>query len=135
MRQCGSCKVAKPLTDFNKKGNGYQSRCRQCQKEYYKNYYDTTPKEKQRLLNSNKLQKKKTKEYVDSLKENKPCADCGVSYPPYVMDFDHVGSKTMNISKMRQVNGRDTIDKEISKCELVCANCHRIRTHTRLVNL
>lgn len=64
--------------------------------------------------------------------KNKPCADCGVSYPPYVMDFDHAGDKVANVSEMVAQRASVTaIDAEIAKCEVVCANCHRERTHRR----
>jgi hypothetical protein len=58
-----------------------------------------------------------------------PCVDCGVQYPYYVMDFDHVrGEKRFALSQ-HQARGLKLIDEEIAKCDLVCANCHRIRTH------
>jgi hypothetical protein len=73
-----------------------------------------------------------TKKYLDECKRQ-PCTDCGLSYPPYVMDFDHVrGDKVANLSQLR--NGRakwEIILAEIAKCEIVCANCHRQRTHLR----
>lgn len=66
--------------------------------------------------------------------KSKPCADCGVLYPYYVMDFDHVrGEKLANVSSM--ATGRfkvSDIDAEIAKCDVVCANCHRVRTYTRM---
>ena len=72
-------------------------------------------------------------ESVKSLKEASPCADCGIKYPYYVMDFDHVGGdKTMNVSRLaRGAGGKARLLQEISKCDLVCANCHRKRTHLR----
>lgn len=61
-----------------------------------------------------------------------PCADCGVKYPPYVMDFDHVsGDKEFNIGSKSHGRSVEKVLEEISKCEIVCANCHRIRTHER----
>lgn len=67
--------------------------------------------------------------------KSKPCLDCGVSYPYYVMDFDHVrGEKLFNLSEV--VNGaqsKKVILEEIAKCEVVCANCHRIRTFGSVV--
>lgn len=61
-----------------------------------------------------------------------PCADCRVSYPPVVMDFDHVrGEKLKNVSRMRSV-ALDKLVAEIAKCDVVCSNCHRLRTHARL---
>lgn len=62
-----------------------------------------------------------------------PCADCGVRYPPYVMDFDHVrGDKVDLVPRMavRPVSLLHLL-REIAKCEVVCANCHRLRTSRR----
>lgn len=75
---------------------------------------------------------KRVKEYVFALKESTPCADCGINYPSYVMDFDHLGDKEYQISNMIHA-GYDipSVQKEIDKCEIVCSNCHRIRTHNR----
>lgn len=68
------------------------------------------------------------KRFVNAAKAGKPCADCGRIYPPYVMDFDHVrGVKAANISQMK--SSLEDIAAEIAKCDLVCANCHRERTH------
>ncbi len=62
-----------------------------------------------------------------------PCVDCGISYPYYVMDFDHREEKTTEINKL--VKGGPslkTLQKEIDKCDVVCSNCHRIRTFNRM---
>jgi hypothetical protein len=64
--------------------------------------------------------------------KDKPCKDCGVQYPPYVMDFDHVrGEKVKNVSSMRS-QSLEAIVLEADKCDVVCANCHRARTYGRL---
>jgi hypothetical protein len=62
-----------------------------------------------------------------------PCLDCGVRYPSYVMDFDHRQGveKDMNISRMVSGWGTRRLEAEIAKCDVVCANCHRERTHQR----
>ncbi len=64
-----------------------------------------------------------------------PCADCGNSYPSYVMDFDHIperGKKRQNVGHLvANANSVAMLLQEIAKCDLVCANCHRIRTHKR----
>ena len=69
---------------------------------------------------------------VDRLKDG-PCRDCGGRFPRYVMDWDHVrGEKVSEVAKMRNSNAPiERILDEIAKCDLVCSNCHRIRTHTR----
>ena len=61
-----------------------------------------------------------------------PCADCMRSFPPEAMDFDHLDEKIDLISKMVYQVGFETLKRELSKCEVVCANCHRIRTTRRL---
>lgn len=72
------------------------------------------------------------RELIQSAKK-KPCVDCKKTYPSYVMDFDHTkDDKKFNISSSTRRGGSlETVQKEIDKCEVVCANCHRIRTHHR----
>ena len=48
------------------------------------------------------------------------------------MDFDHVrGQKQANVMELVSTLSKKRIDLEIAKCEIVCSNCHRIRTHMR----
>lgn len=64
-----------------------------------------------------------------------PCKDCGQRFPPYCMDFDHVrGEKFKDLSDIKS-HALQVIMDEVAKCEIVCANCHRIRTYTRSQNL
>jgi len=64
--------------------------------------------------------------------KNVPCTDCGKVYPSYVMDFDHRPGEhksfTLANAAARKV---ETVIAEIAKCDVVCSNCHRIRTHDR----
>lgn len=72
----------------------------------------------------------KRRALIDELK-SEPCVDCGGKYPPYVMQFDHIGDdKFRPVSEMTNYS-LEKVLAEISKCELVCANCHAIRTHNR----
>lgn len=63
--------------------------------------------------------------------------DCGKKYPPYVMDFDHRDRRTKIAGINQMINlhsySKDKILIEINKCDLVCANCHRIRTYCGVV--
>lgn len=72
------------------------------------------------------------RKYINDLK-SVPCADCKVVFPYYVMDFDHRDSaeKFGNISEMIMFYGWSKILEEIKKCDVVCSNCHRIRTYNR----
>lgn len=58
--------------------------------------------------------------------------DCKVSYPYFVLDFDHREDKEFDLHKASRL-GRSiaNLKKEIAKCDIVCANCHRVRTFTR----
>ena len=67
--------------------------------------------------------------------KDRPCADCGGRFPPQAMDFDHLGEKRFNISRGLQEQKMQTVLEEIAVCEIVCSNCHRVRTHNRRVLL
>lgn len=70
--------------------------------------------------------------YIKDYKESRSCADCKVSYPYWVMDFDHLSDKSFGINRFTEHTlDLEKIKKEIEKCEVVCANCHRQRTHNR----
>ncbi len=69
--------------------------------------------------------------FIDALKEGHPCLDCGDSFPPYVMEYDHVrGEKRFNLGKMAN-HRREAVLEELAKCELICCACHRVRTQAR----
>ena len=68
---------------------------------------------------------------IRSMKK-KPCADCGIEYPHYVMQFDHLHSKEFQLSDRKaRYRSNEKIMSEIAKCDVVCANCHSIRTYER----
>lgn len=74
---------------------------------------------------------------VQEIKESTPCADCGIQYPYYVMDFDHRPGtgKMFDISDMGLVSSVEVLLAEVAKCDVVCANCHRHRTFMRKVEI
>lgn len=62
---------------------------------------------------------------------SKPCADCRKSFAPYQMDFDHrdPSTKAFQLTSSRaMLTSRDALAAEVAKCDVVCANCHRLRT-------
>lgn len=99
-------------------------------KQYLKKHYQLN---KKYYADRNIKRRVELVEFITSLKQ-KPCMDCGVQYPHYVMDFDHRENKKYNVSLMgrRLLNSKESILKEIEKCDLICSNCHRIRTYKRL---
>lgn len=68
--------------------------------------------------------------------KSKPCMDCDGTFDPVCMDFDHrEGEEKLSaVSAMIASNryGWARIEAEIAKCDVVCANCHRLRTKARL---
>jgi len=88
------------------------------------------------LMSPEKISIKKQKEtlarYLKEVKEKNPCMDCKISYPYYMMDFDHVrGTKQANVAELINTLSKKRLDAEIAKCEIVCSNCHRARTYIR----
>jgi hypothetical protein len=104
------------------------------QKEAVRRHYLKNKEEiKARSYKRNKVQRVRNREFVMSIKEISECIDCGENNP-LVLDFDHVkGDKILAISDMsNKAYCIDTISKEMEKCEVRCANCHRIATHKRI---
>jgi hypothetical protein len=71
-------------------------------------------------------------DYIRKVKAT-PCADCGIRYPYWVMDLDHRPGtvKLFTVADKYVSYGMATVKAEVAKCDVVCANCHRQRTHTR----
>ncbi len=93
------------------------------------------PKNKKKHMGYVKKLKTRIKEYLEDYKKERSCIDCG--FPgkdfPQVLEFDHLGDKKFEIgSWARFALSLEKVQIEMAKCELVCANCHRIRTVTRL---
>lgn len=76
---------------------------------------------------------KERKEYLDTLRSI-PCADCNTLYPAVCMDFDHLPNHQKFFTIMSHYSGAkwSKVLQEVRKCEVVCANCHRIRTLSRV---
>lgn len=85
-----------------------------------------------RALKFTNQARKRNKRFIRDHLAGHPCIDCGES-DPVVLDFDHVfGVKYRTISKMVSMGyGLRSIKREIAKCEVRCANCHRRVTHRR----
>ena len=133
-KKCSKCSAEKLLEEFNKKSaSKLHSRCKECVRESVRQHYSKNKQyyiekaikhnEKYRLIN---------KQFAwDYLKEH-PCIDCGES-DPIVLEFDHLRDKEADLSNMiRQSVSLVRIKKEIEKCEVRCANCHRRKTANQL---
>jgi hypothetical protein len=87
---------------------------------------------KQKYIEKKNQYKEALRAKVREIKESNPCSDCGVGYPYFVMDFDHLEQKEGMISYYAKTGRSGALKRELEKCEVVCANCHRARTHKRL---
>jgi len=94
-----------------------------------RNYYEN----KQVYIDKSRARKKRLYNGVVATAKDRPCADCHLKFPLVCMDFDHVlGEKEFNIASGYEQVSLERLLKEIAKCEVVCANCHRIRTAKRV---
>ena len=129
MKKCTKCYEEKSITLFSKRngvGDGFSAWCKQCHSEYAREKYKNSEKERDRKKR-NKLKIIETnKEFIADYLSKNPCVDCGESNI-ITLDFDYLGQKSYNVSEMFNLS-RQTIINEIAKCEVRCANCHRIKT-------
>jgi hypothetical protein len=132
MKCCSKCGLMKPYAEFHKynRGDGYQTWCKACRKTYDHAYWE---RNKMRWAEQKQAWAEKRKAWLRELKFGKTCTDCGGSFPPEAMHWDHlpgtvkVGEISSNLRNWRP----KLILEEIAKCELVCATCHAIRTYKR----
>jgi hypothetical protein len=119
------CKRGHDLTIRGVYKNGF---CKECSKFCHRRYYSEC---KSYLIKKTKARIERNRNLVIQAK-SKPCSDCQQVYPPWVMQFDHLKDKLFHLAKLAYTQySEQTINKEIAKCDVVCANCHAIRTHKR----
>lgn len=126
---CGKCRVVKPETDFNRAGSGRQHWCRECFRAYFK----ARGKVHLEQVARSKNQRRTARRAQISRSRASGCIDCG-ERDEDVLEFDHLDP----VKKRRDVGQMwldcappDVLERELSHCEVVCANCHRRRTAER----
>lgn len=139
-RRCSKCQHWKPLTEEfwsrdSRKASGFRSTCKSCRNDYQRLGRMAQASQQGRKYTARDVYTKREKiSLIRQLKASTPCADCGHSYPHYVMDFDHRPDedKVAGITPMANMSFTwDDIENEIAKCDIVCSNCHRARTWLR----
>jgi len=76
-----------------------------------------------------------TRKFAQNIKTNAVCFDCKENFPHYILQFDHVrGEKIADVNTLARQGDMQLLLDEISKCEIVCANCHMHRTWVRSVS-
>jgi len=124
-RTCQKCHEDRPLEMFyvdlearksSKLGRPWKHHCRICHRAYLEEY------------------RKPRVDYSDTVKMERGCADCGIrSDHPEIYDFDHRPGeiKAKSVATLLTSGSFEAFKAEIDKCDVVCSNCHRIRTRQR----
>jgi hypothetical protein len=131
--KCGKIKRAERFHFKNKAKGILRDRCKSCWSKYHGQHYLAN---KATYINkAMELKRKLRRENRTLLLEylsTHPCIDCGES-DPVVLEFDHVhGDKTDNVAELTRYYSWDKVAKEIMKCVVRCANCHRRKTAKQL---
>lgn len=129
---CTLCKNQKLVDDFNKKSStkdGRQNVCRVCNSVVAKKHYTKNEQKRKETIYAAKDRRRKEARLFILEKLKSGCSVCPEK-DPIVLDFDHFsGNKRYNLSKMVSDGMSITkIEDELSKCQILCSNCHRRKT-------
>lgn len=150
-KRCWKCETTKAVADFSKdksRQDGMNPLCKPCAKATRQAYLEKHPDAQREAYakwyakpenakRANSASIERNRERADLLiKQFKShaCMDCGNTFPTCCMDFDHrLGAEKSFELRYRNFACKpiEVLIDEIAKCDLVCANCHRIRTVTR----
>lgn len=135
MKICYRCDSEFEEFLVNKKSGKTSSVCKECKRKYDREYYLKRPDTRKHLKYEQQiLRRVKTREWLFDILKKGSCVDCGENNP-LVLDFDHLRDKEFNISEGMQGDmSIERLKSEIEKCEIRCANCHRIKTAYQLNN-
>jgi hypothetical protein len=122
VKTCKGCEQLLPHSAFYKNANvsdGYVNWCKPCMVARHRD--------------RKRARAAEFRAYVQAIKLERGCSDCGYREHPAALDFDHLPGhvKAGKLASMACGSAKKTILAEIAKCEVVCANCHRVRTAER----
>ena len=113
----------------NSKTGKLASMCKSCVRIYNREYWSKVKHLKNSEKNHRtKLRRIEIRKFILNILQNSSCMDCGIS-DWRVLEFDHRDrkNKKINIADATKYS-LNTAKEEIAKCDIVCANCHNIRT-------
>jgi hypothetical protein len=133
MRTCSTCGLEKLLDEFPFRSDRSTVRfgtCRDCKRLYARAHYAANLQ-----YYKDKARRSRTRRRIDNYDELiaylqlHPCVDCGEP-DVRVLQFDHVDptTKSDDVSRMVRTHSWDRVLEEIAKCQVRCANCHRLKT-------
>ncbi len=127
-RRCCRCLRVLPIGSFNRDGAGWQSWCRDCFREYFRARGET---HRTQVKAARARRRQRARAFIDEYRRSRCCADCG-ERDPLVLEFDHLKEKRGNIADLiQQGSSVRRLVHELHRCEVVCVNCHRLRTAAR----
>jgi hypothetical protein len=136
LKRCPRCDTSKPYADFAKcsrSPSGLRRWCRGCNNAYNREWYrrpEVKPGVRLRQGAHFKATVLRNKLFVCRYLNEHPCVDCGEA-DPIVLEFDHIrGDKIAPVARLVVApRSLSVIEKEIAKCVVRCANCHRRKTY------
>lgn len=122
--RCNTCREVKPLAEFTRASRGpkqrgrqvyYRKMCRDCSSDYQREFT------------------RERREFLTAYKLERGCLDCGYDEHFAALDFDHRPGevKLFKPNMLKSMGTWQQMLDEIAKCDVVCSNCHRIRTFNR----
>lgn len=140
-KTCSKCQQQRPVGEFYPREvakDGLTSWCKRCYADRNAEYRRANAahfQEYERRPDRVAKQRERSLAFIErvaAIKIESGCVDCGYNDHAVALDFDHLPGteKSYTVSKMTSRRW-ETVAAEIAKCEVVCANCHRVRTHSR----
>ena len=125
---CNKCKQVKPLEDYSKnklKSDGLQTYCKICSRELNVKHYHSSPERRLKLRAASEATKLANRSFLHRYKRYCGCVVCNEK-EPVALDLHHLdpSEKDGDPSNMVLLS-RETLKKEVRKCIVLCANCHR----------
>ena len=136
LKHCTSCDSYKSFDDFHKNNqarDGRNSRCKPCRSAYVKANRPPYTGKSEAMKRAQKKSWERNQKFMGDYLATHPCVDCG-NTDIRLLDFDHItNDKQYGIGTMVSTTfSIARIEAEIAKCEVRCANCHRLKTWERL---
>ena len=129
-QRCALCGDNRPLDAFHRMGNGRQRYCKPCRREWDAAYWQ---RRRDFRISQQRDRRRELREWVSGIKSSTPCSDCDRFFHFAAMTYDHLPGqeKRGDISNLIAGGYKSVLVTEMAKCEVVCANCHAIRTFRR----
>lgn len=129
MRKCTTCNLEKEDTEFffrNKKKGIQHHQCKSCKRVLDNKHYKNSSIRRGNIRITAKQIVQRNRDFVNRIKRIAKCTNCGYNKSIYALEFHHTRDKKFNIAILvKSSYSIEVIKKEIRKCIILCANCHR----------